>query len=75
MAEAMDDRVKGLFLIFKDALQDEQEAQAKYKKAAQLSDDKELKEVFESLYRDELRHENVLLRRYKVFRKKFNIAD
>jgi rubrerythrin len=64
-----------LFLIFKDAIQNERQAQTQYKKAADLSDDPVLKSILMDFCRDEMRHEQMLLKRYKLLREQYGVVD
>jgi rubrerythrin len=69
----MPEKTRELFLIFKDAVEREREAQTTYKHAAEISQDKELKELLMSFSRDEARHEKALVRRYNRLRKKYGV--
>jgi rubrerythrin len=71
----MSEKTKQLFLIFRDAVQREREAQASYKRAAQLCEDKRLKGILMGFYRDEARHERVLVQRYNRLRKEYSVPD
>jgi len=62
-----------LFEIFKDAVQREREAQATYKLAADLCEDKDLKKLLMGIRRDEIRHEKTLLARCNRFARKSGI--
>ena len=73
MPEEMPEKTRELFLIFKDAVEREREAQTTYKHAAEISQDKELKELLMSFSRDEARHEKALVRRYNRLRKKYGV--
>jgi rubrerythrin len=75
MPGEMPDKARELFLIFKDAVQAEREAQTTYKHAAELSQDKELKGLLMSFCRDEARHEKALIQRYNRLRKKYGFQD
>jgi rubrerythrin len=57
-----------LFLMFKQAIDDERRAQETYKEAMGITEDRILVEVFQSLYDDEVRHEQELVRRYEGFK-------
>jgi rubrerythrin len=71
----MPEKIRRLFLIFKNAVEREREAQSVYKRAAELCEDQALKELIEGLYRDEVRHEKVLLLRYNRLRKKYKVQN
>jgi rubrerythrin len=57
-----------LFLMFKQAIEDERRAQETYKEAMGITEDRLLVEVFRSLYEDEVRHERELVQRYEQFK-------
>ena len=63
MPGEMPEKIKRLFLIFKDAVQREQEAQATYQQAAELCQDEELKKILKGFARDEARHEKLLIQK------------
>ncbi|MBZ5513761.1 MAG: ferritin-like domain-containing protein [Acidobacteriia bacterium] len=69
----MPEKTMRMFLIFKEALEAEREAQKTYQQAAALCEDAALKKVLEGFYRDEVRHEKALLQRYNRLRKKYNV--
>jgi rubrerythrin len=71
----MPEKTRRLFLIFKDAVQRERDAQNIYKQAAELCEDKALKELLEGFCKDEARHEKALLERYNRLRKRYNVQD
>lgn len=50
------------------ALKAEQEAQKRYKKGMEESEDPETKALFEQLYRDEVNHERVIKDRIKAIK-------
>ena len=75
MPGEMTEKTKRLFLIFKDAVQRERDAQILYKQAAALCDDKALKELLMSFHKDEARHEKMLVQRYNRLRKKYNVSE
>ena len=75
MPGEMTQNTKRLFLIFKDAVQRERDAQILYKQAAALCDDKALKELLMSFHKDETRHEKALVQRYNRLRKKYNVSE
>jgi len=57
-----------LFLIFKTAIEREQEAQNLYKEAQVYCEDLELKELFKKLQGEELTHEETLQALYNQLR-------
>jgi rubrerythrin len=71
----MPEKIRQLFLIFKDAVQREREAQSIYQHAAELCQDEELKKLLESFRRDEARHEKMLVQRYNRLRNTYSIQD
>ena len=73
MPGEMPEKTRQLFLIFKDAVQRERDAQSMYKHAAELCEDETLKGLLEGFYKDEVRHEKALLERYMRLRKKYNV--
>ncbi len=75
MSDKLPENIGKLFLIFKQAVEAERAAQATYLQAKNLSDDNVLKEIFEGFYQDEMRHEHVLIERYKKLRQDFNVED
>ena len=75
MPGEMPEKTRRLFLIFKDAVQRERDAQNIYKQAAELCEDKALKELLEGFCKDEARHEKALLERYNRLRKRYNVQD
>ena len=68
MPVEMPEKTRQLFLIFRKAVQHERESQAMYKHAAELCQDVELKNLIESFYQDEVRHEEALIQRYNSLR-------
>ncbi len=75
MSDNLPENIRKLFLTFKQAVEAERAAQAMYLQAKELSDDNALKEILEGFYRDEVRHERVLMERYNKLRQEFNIED
>lgn len=59
-----------LFLVFKQAIEDERRAQETYKEAMTITDDPMLLAVFQTLYEDEVRHEREMVRRYEQFKQR-----
>ena len=72
MAEEMPEKAKQLYLIFRDAMQREREAQITYQSAAELCEDPELKGVLLGFYRDEVRHEGALVEQYNRLRDRYS---
>jgi rubrerythrin len=70
----MNEKTRQLFSIFKDAVQRERDAQALYRKAADLCEDKELRELLVGLCKDEARHEKTLVQRYNRLAKKYALS-
>ena len=75
MPGEMPEKTKQLFLIFRDAVQREREAQTIYQHAAELCQDEELKKLLEGFQRDEVRHEKALIERYNRLRKLYGVQD
>lgn len=75
MPGEMPEKTKQLFLIFRDAVQREREAQSIYQHAAELCQDEELKKLLQGFCRDEARHEKALIRRYNRLRKTYGVQD
>jgi rubrerythrin len=71
----MPEKTRQLFLIFRDAVRREREAQTLYQHAAGLCQDEELKKLFESFYKDEVRHEEALIQRYNRLREIHGAQD
>lgn len=72
MSDEMPENIRKLFLTFKQAIEAERAAQATYLKAKELTDDHVLAGILEAFYQDEVRHERILMDRYKILRQKFN---
>ena len=75
MPGEMPEKIKQLFLIFRDAVQREREARTTYQQAADLCQDEELKKLLESFSRDEARHEEALIQRYNRLRDIYGVQD
>lgn len=73
MEKQLPDRVAKLFLIFKQAVEDERRAQKMYQEALALCDDELTKTALQELYRDEVRHELQLVERYSALRREFGV--
>lgn len=61
---------KKLFNLFKKAAESERRAQKMYKDIIETLEDKDLKEIFQGFYEDEIRHEKIVMQRYNELRKK-----
>jgi rubrerythrin len=72
MPEEMPEKARQLFLIFRDAVQREREAQITYKRAAELCEDTELIELLLGFYKDEVRHEEALVEQYNLLRDRYS---
>ncbi|NOZ78723.1 MAG: hypothetical protein GXP48_06000 [Acidobacteria bacterium] len=72
MSDEMPENIRKLFLTFKHAIEAERAAQATYLQAKKLTDDPALAGILEGFYQDEVRHERILMDRYKILRRKFN---
>jgi rubrerythrin len=73
MENHIPDNVSKLFLLFKQAVEDERRAQIMYKEAMDLCEDDSTREVLEELYEDEVRHERKLLKRYNALRREHGV--
>jgi rubrerythrin len=71
MPKEMSEKTKRVFSIFKMAIAGEQTAQAMYKEAAELCEDKPLKKILEGFVQDETRHEQELVNRYNRLRSEY----
>jgi rubrerythrin len=74
MPEEMSEQTEKLFLLFKSAIDAERKAQDMYKKAMELTDDDDFKEVLEGFYQDEVRHERKLMDHYNKITREFSIT-
>ncbi|NOZ93591.1 MAG: hypothetical protein GXP47_02475 [Acidobacteria bacterium] len=75
MSDKLPENIRALFLTFKQAIEAERAAQATYLQAKELSDDAVLAGILEGFYRDEVRHERILMARYKLLREQFGVED
>ena len=73
MPEQMPEKTRQLFLIFRDAVQREREAQTTYEHAAELCEDKELKGLLMGFYKDEVRHEEALVQQYNLLCERYGV--
>jgi rubrerythrin len=73
MENHIPDNVSKLFLLFKQAVEDERRAQIMYKEAMDLCEDDSTREILEELYEDEVRHEHKLLERYNALRREHGV--
>jgi rubrerythrin len=71
--EEMPEKTRQLFLIFRDAVQREREAQVTYKHAAGLCEDKMLKGLLMGFYKDEARYEKALVQQYNRLCKRYSV--
>jgi rubrerythrin len=62
-----------IFIIFKQAIEDERQAQVTYAEALGITEDPILRDLFRTLLADERRHEEVLLRRCAEFKAKLGL--
>lgn len=68
MSTPLTDRQQRILILFKVAIEREQESQALYAEMLENCDDPELRHLIESLRASEQAHEEVLLDRYAVLR-------
>jgi rubrerythrin len=73
LTESMSEDHQRLFLVFRQALEDERRAQETYTEAMGITEDQALIEVFRTLLEDERRHERELLSRYEDFKARLNV--
>ena len=58
-----------------EAIEDEKEAQKKYKRLKEQSDNKKAKALFDQLIKDEVEHERLLRSRYKALKSRLEDED
>jgi len=75
MPEGMSEKQEKIFMLFKSAIDAERKAQNMYKKAMELTDDEEFREVLDGFYQDEVRHERKLMDQYNKITREFSITD
>ena len=75
MPTRMSEKQEQLFLLFKGAIESERKAQDLYKNAKELVDDKDLQEILESFYQDEVRHERKLMEQYNLMTREFIVPE
>ncbi|SDL79577.1 ferritin family protein [Halarsenatibacter silvermanii] len=57
-----------LLETIEEAIQDERDAQQKYRKLKKLADDEETQQLYEQLISDEKQHEKILRSRYEALK-------
>lgn len=72
-SEEVSDRETRLFLIFKDAIESERAAQARYQEAVEYCDDPELRTILQAIRCEEAHHEQALVGWYEAL--KMRIKD
>jgi rubrerythrin len=75
MTTNMTDKQVRLLMLFKQAIQGEQDAQRLYTEMMDHTDDPELKRIIESFRSSEKKHEAELLKKYAELRKSGNFKD
>ncbi len=70
MSEGATEKRRKLFLLFKEAIEDERRAQRTYQDAMRLCEDAELLEILKEFYRQEVVHEETLIQHYNRLREK-----
>jgi rubrerythrin len=75
MSTAMTEQQERLFLLFKSAIDAERKAQDMYKKAMELTEDDEFRDILEGFYQDEVRHERKLMDQYNKITRKFSVTE
>jgi rubrerythrin len=71
MSNIITDNTRKLFLVFKKAVEAEQEAQTMYKEAISVCDDTEGRKILEEFLADEIRHEKEIMNQYNKLRKNY----
>ncbi len=75
MPEQMSEKLRKLFIIFKEAVESERKAQKMYKEAISFCEDELTKKIIESLYQDEIRHEREVIENYNRLRSELEIQN
>lgn len=75
MSAETHDKARAFLGAFKLAVEAERQAQAMYSRLKEMCDDELLGQLFDGFCQDEVRHEQELMKRYEVLRRKFGIAD
>jgi rubrerythrin len=65
------EKERRLFLVFKQAIEDERRAQEVYREAMTITDDPVLLKAFRSLLKDEVRHEQEMTEKYNEFKRRY----
>ncbi len=69
----MTEREKQLFLIFRQAVESERDAQAMYRQAMTVCDHPEIHRLLERLHEEEVAHERDLMVHYTALKERFQI--
>lgn len=64
---------KELLIILEESIQEEKTAHEKYKRAASRAESPEIKEMFKFLAQEELKHIELLSKRYSEVKKKLGL--
>jgi rubrerythrin len=75
MNNELTDNTRKLFLVFKKAVEAEQKAQAMYKEAISVCEDKESRKILERFLEDEIRHEKEIMGRYNKLRENYPVLE
>jgi rubrerythrin len=75
MAGNLSEKQEKLLVLFKKAMHGEQEAQRIYSEMLSNCDDPSIKIIIETLLNQEIKHEELLLEKYKNLRKTENFKD
>ncbi|MEJ5165802.1 MAG: ferritin-like domain-containing protein [Thermoanaerobaculia bacterium] len=64
-----------LFMLFKEAVESERRAQRMYQNLILACSDPKIKEILESFLKDEIRHEQEVIKRYNELKNSLKIQD
>lgn len=60
-----------LMKYFSEAIEAEKASQSLYEKAIETCDDEEIKSILVEFMRDEIRHEKVIVEKYRILKEKY----
>lgn len=75
MSDVLSERNKKLLILFKVAIEKEQEAQAFYKKILDICEDKSICKIIDEIILQEKGHEKLLLKHYNDLRRSDEFKD
>lgn len=64
-----------LFMLFKEAVESERKAQKMYQNLILACSDPQIKEILEGFLKDEIRHEQEVIKRYNELKNSLKIQD